>query len=33
MTDTKEGSIKVSTALGMVPGGMPGEKTEKIINF
>ena len=29
MTDTKEGWIKVGTVLGMVPGGMPGEKTEK----
>ena len=29
MTDTKEGWIKVGTVLSMVPGGMPGEKTEK----
>ena len=33
MTDTKEGWIKVGTALGMVLGGMPGEKTEKFLNF
>ena len=29
MTDTKEEWIKVGTVLGMMPGGMPSEKTEK----
>ena len=33
MTDTKEGWIKVGTALGMVPGGVPSKKTEKFSNF
>ena len=29
MTDTKEEWIKVGIVLGMMPGGMLGEKTEK----
>ena len=29
MSNTKEEWIKVGTVLGMMPGGMPGEKTEK----
>ena len=33
MTDTKEEWIKVGTVLGMMPGGMPSEKTEKFSNF
>ena len=33
MTDTKEGWIKVGTALGMVLGDVPSEKTEKFSNF
>ena len=33
MTDTKEGWIKVATVLGMVPGDVPSEKTEKFLNF
>ena len=33
MTDTKEGWIKVGTALSMVPGDVPSEKTEKFSNF
>ena len=33
MPDTKEGWIKVGTALGMVPGGVPSEKTEKFSIF
>ena len=33
MTDTKEEWIKVGTALGIVPGGVPSEKMEKFSNF
>ena len=33
MTDTKEGWIKVDTALSMMLGGMLSEKTEKFLNF
>ena len=33
MTDTKKRWIKVGTALGMVPDGVPSEKTEKFSNF
>ena len=33
MSDTKEKWVKVGTALGMVPGGVPSEKTEKFSNF
>ena len=33
MTNTKEGWIKVGTALGMVPGGVPSEKNGKIFEF
>ena len=33
MTDTKGRWIKVGTALGMVPDGVPSEKTEKFSNF
>ena len=33
MTDTKEEWIKVGTALGTVPGGVPSEKTQKFSNF
>ena len=33
MTDTKERWIKVGTALGMVPDGVPSEKTKKIFKF
>ena len=33
MTDTEEGWIKVGTALGMMPDGVPSEKTEKSSNF
>ena len=33
MSDTKEEWIKVGTALGMVPGGVPSEKTEKFSNL
>ena len=33
MTDTKERWIKVGTALGMGPDGVPSEKTEKFSNF
>ena len=33
MTDTKEEWIKVGTVLGMVPGDVPSEKTEKFSNF
>ena len=33
MTGTKKRWIKVGTALGMVPDGVPSEKTEKFLNF
>ena len=33
MTDTRKRWIKVGTALGMVPDGVPSEKTEKFSNF
>ena len=33
MTDTKEEWIKVGTVLGMVPGDVLSEKTEKIFKF
>ena len=33
MIDTKEGWIKVGTVLGMVPGGVPSEKTEKFFKI
>ena len=33
MTDTKEGWIKVGTALGMVPDGVPSEKIFKFFEF
>ena len=33
MTDTRKRWIKVGTALGMMPDGVPSEKTEKISNF
>ena len=33
MTDTRERWIKVGTALGMVPDGVPSEKTEKFLDF
>ena len=33
MTDTRKRWIKVGTALGMVPDGVPSEKTEKFLNF
>ena len=33
MTDTKKEWIKVSMALGMVPGGVLSEKMEKFSNF
>ena len=32
MTDTMEDWIKVGTALGIVPGDVPSEKTEKFSN-
>ena len=33
MTDTRKRWIKVGTVLGMVPDGVPSEKTEKFLNF
>ena len=33
MTNTRERWIKVGTALSMVPGGVPSEKTEKFAIF
>ena len=33
MTDTRIRWFKVGTALGMVPDGVPSEKTEKFSNF
>ena len=33
MTDTRKRWFKVGTALGMVPDGVPSEKTEKFSNF
>ena len=33
MTNTKERWIKVGTALGMVPGGVPSEKTFQIFQI
>ena len=33
MTDTRKRWIKVGTALGTVPDGVPSEKTEKFLNF
>ena len=33
MTGTRKRWIKVGTVLGMVPDGVPGEKTEKFSNF
>ena len=33
MTGTKKRWIKVGTALGMVPDGVPSEKNRKILNF
>ena len=33
MTNTRKRWIKVGTALGMVPDGVPSEKTEKFSNF
>ena len=33
MTDIKEEWIQVGTALGLVLGGVPSKKTEKISNF
>ena len=32
MSNTKEEWIKVGIMLGMMPGGMPGEKNEKFSN-
>ena len=33
MTDTRKRWIKVGTVLGMMPDGVPSEKTEKFKNF
>ena len=33
MTNTRKRWIKVGTALGMVPDGVPSEKTGKIFKF
>ena len=33
MSDTKDEWIEVGTVLGMVPGGVPSEKTEKFSKF
>ena len=33
MTDTKERWIEVGTMFGMMPDGVPSEKTEKFSNF
>ena len=33
MTNTKKEWIKVGMRLGMMPGGMPGEKNGKILKF
>ena len=33
MTNTRKRWFKVGTALGMVPDGVPSEKTEKFLNF
>ena len=33
MTDARKKWFKVGTALGMVPDGVPSEKTEKFSNF
>ena len=33
MTGTRKRWIKVGTALGMVPDGVPSEKTEIFLNF
>ena len=33
MTDTRKRWIKVGTALGMVPDGVPSEKTKKKFEF
>ena len=33
MTGTRKRWIKVGTVLGMVPDGVPSEKTEKFLNF
>ena len=33
MTGTRKRWIKVGTVLGMVPDGVPSEKTENFLNF
>ena len=33
MTDTRKRWFRVGTAFGMVPDGVPSEKTEKFLNF
>ena len=33
MTDTRKRWFKVGTVFGMVPNGVPSEKTEKFSNF
>ena len=33
MTDTKKRWFKAGTAFGMVPDGVPSEKTENFLNF
>ena len=33
MTDTRKRLFKVGTVFGMVPDGVPSEKTKKISNF
>ena len=33
MTDTRKRWLKVGTAFGTVPDGVPSEKTEKFLNF
>ena len=33
MTDTKERWIEVGTMFGMMPDGVPSEKTENFSNF
>ena len=33
MTDSRKRWVKVGTVLGMVPDGVPSEKTENFSNF